>query len=98
MTALESTLLNKTLTALYIVHGLLWLTLSNKTLSNSANSVYVMFQLAIALESTSLNETFVLNLAEDLQNHTAIEYYRNPIDIAAVIDSVGQLVKAQVRV
>ena len=44
-----------------------------------------------------VNISQVIEMAESLSNLTAADHYRNPADIATVIDTVSLLVTAQVR-
>ena len=43
-----------------------------------------------------VNISQVIEMAESLSNLTAADHYRNPADIATVIDTVSLLVTAQV--
>ena len=55
-----------------------------------------MQQIKALSDENPLNSSHIVELAETLSNLTAVDHYKNPIDIATVIDTVGLLVTAQV--
>ena len=56
-----------------------------------------MMQIEEMTHRNPVNISQVIEMAESLSNLTAADHYRNPADIATVIDTVNLLVTAQVH-